>query len=134
MAIELRILGRHQADEHDVGFTYNGVEFRQDNLVSFLGLNSVDTREFVEQTFACLKSLGLATARMGLQAPHQSVFVPGMGKDCLPWMSELASTASAGGDGSHARGACGGSAPRLERNGKSHRRDVANRHAQHTEF
>ncbi len=91
MAIELRILGRHQADEHDVGFAYNGVEFRQDNLVSFLGLNSVDTREFVEQTFACLKSLGQVTARMGAYKPRTSPYsFQGLGKDCLPWMFELA--------------------------------------------
>ncbi|MBL8520634.1 MAG: 3-deoxy-7-phosphoheptulonate synthase [Betaproteobacteria bacterium] len=91
MAIELRILGRHQADEHDVGFSYNGVEFRQDRLVSFLGLNSVDTREFVEQTFACLKALGQTTARMGAYKPRTSPYsFQGMGKECLPWMFELA--------------------------------------------
>ncbi len=91
MAIELRILGRHQADEHDVGFTYNGVDFRQDSLVSFLGLNSVDTREFVEQTFACLQSLGQNCARMGAYKPRTSPYsFQGMGKDCLPWVFELA--------------------------------------------
>ncbi len=91
MAIELRILGRHQADEHDVGFTYNGVDFRQDSLVSFLGLNSVDTREFVEQTFACLQSLGQKCARMGAYKPRTSPYsFQGMGKDCLPWVFELA--------------------------------------------
>ncbi|MEO8386130.1 MAG: 3-deoxy-7-phosphoheptulonate synthase, partial [Betaproteobacteria bacterium] len=65
MATELRILGRHQADEHDTGFTYNGVTFSQDNLHTFAGLNAVDTREFVEQTFACLRDHGQVCARMG---------------------------------------------------------------------
>jgi 3-deoxy-7-phosphoheptulonate synthase len=91
VAIELRILGRHQAGEHDVGFSYNGVEFNQSGLVTFLGLNAVDTREFVEQTFACLKSLGQTCARMGAYKPRTSPYsFQGMGSACLPWVLELA--------------------------------------------
>jgi 3-deoxy-7-phosphoheptulonate synthase len=91
MAIELRILGRHQADEHDVGFEYNGVAFRQDNLHTFLGLNSVDTREFVDQTFAFLQAHGQVCARMGAYKPRTSPYsFQGMGKDCLPWVFESA--------------------------------------------
>ena len=91
MAIELRILGRHQADEHDTGFTYNGVTFSQDTLHTFAGLNAVDTREFVEQTFACLRQHGQVCARMGAYKPRTSPYsFQGMGGECLPWVFELA--------------------------------------------
>jgi 3-deoxy-7-phosphoheptulonate synthase len=91
MATELRILGRHQADEHDVGFQYNGVAFSQDNLHTFAGLNAVDTREFVEQTFACLRESGQVCARMGAYKPRSSPYsFQGLGKSCLPWVFELA--------------------------------------------
>lgn len=91
MAIELRILGRHQADEHDTGFEYNGVTFTQDNLHTFAGLNAVDTREYVEQTFACLREHGQVCARMGAYKPRTSPYsFQGMGKECLPWVFELA--------------------------------------------
>ncbi|MBP8120420.1 MAG: hypothetical protein KAY04_04190, partial [Burkholderiales bacterium] len=91
MAIELRILGRHQADEHDTGFEYNGVTFSQDNLHTFAGLNAVDTRDYVEQTFACLREHGQVCARMGAYKPRTSPYsFQGMGKECLPWVFELA--------------------------------------------
>ena len=91
MAIELRLLGRHQADEHDTGFSYNGVTFSQDNLHVFAGLNAVDTREYVEQTFACLRDHGQVCARMGAYKPRTSPYsFQGLGKDCLPWVFELA--------------------------------------------
>ena len=91
MAIELRILGRHQADEHDVGFTYNGVTFSQHNLHTFAGLNAVDTRDYVESTFACLHEHGQVCARMGAYKPRTSPYsFQGMGRECLPWVFELA--------------------------------------------
>lgn len=91
MATELRILGRHQADEHDTGFTYNGVTFSQDTLHTFAGLNAVDTRDFVEQTFACLRDHGQLCARMGAYKPRTSPYsFQGMGRECLPWVFELA--------------------------------------------
>ena len=91
MATELRILGRHQADEHDTGFSYNGVTFSQDNLHTFAGLNAVDTRDFVEQTFACLREHGQVCARMGAYKPRTSPYsFQGMGRECLPWVFELA--------------------------------------------
>ena len=91
MATELRILGRHQAEEHDTGFTYNGVTFSQDNLHTFAGLNAVDTREFVEQTFACLREYSQVCARMGAYKPRTSPYsFQGMGRECLPWVFELA--------------------------------------------
>ena len=91
MATELRILGRHQAVEHDTGFTYNGVTFSQDNLHTFAGLNAVDTRDFVEETFACLRDHGQVCARMGAYKPRTSPYsFQGMGSECLPWVFELA--------------------------------------------
>ena len=91
MATELRILGRHQADEHDTSFTYNGVTFSQDNLHTFAGLNAVDTRDFVEQTFASLRDHGQVFARMGAYKPRTSPYsFQGMGSQCLPWVFELA--------------------------------------------
>lgn len=91
MATELRILGRHQADEHDVGFQYNGVDFNQHNLHTFAGLNAVDTPEYVEAAFACLKSHGQVCARMGAYKPRTSPYsFQGMGSQCLPWVFELA--------------------------------------------
>ncbi|MBL8523087.1 MAG: 3-deoxy-7-phosphoheptulonate synthase [Betaproteobacteria bacterium] len=91
MAIELRILGRHQVQEHDTAFEYNGVTFSQDNLHTFAGLNAVDTREYVEQTFACLREHGQVCARMGAYKPRTSPYsFQGMGKECLPWVFELA--------------------------------------------
>jgi 3-deoxy-7-phosphoheptulonate synthase len=91
MATELRILGRHQIDDHDVGFTYNGVSFSQHTLHTFAGLNAVDTREYVEATFACLREHGQQCARMGAYKPRTSPYsFQGMGKECLPWVFELA--------------------------------------------
>jgi 3-deoxy-7-phosphoheptulonate synthase len=91
MATELRILGRHQIDDHDVGFTYNGVGFNQHTLHTFAGLNAVDTREYVEATFACLREHGQQCARMGAYKPRTSPYsFQGMGKECLPWVFELA--------------------------------------------
>ncbi len=91
MATELRILGRHQADEHDTSFTYNGVTFSQDNLHTFAGLNAVDTRDFVEQTFACLRDHHQVCARMGAYKPRTSPYsFQGMGSECLPWVFEFA--------------------------------------------
>ena len=91
MATELRILGRHQAGEHATSFSYNGVTFSQDNLHTFAGLNAVDTREFVEQVFACLREHGQFCARMGAYKPRTSPYsFQGMGRECLPWVFELA--------------------------------------------
>lgn len=91
MAIELRILGRHQIDDHKVGFSYNGVAFGQNTLHTFAGLNAVDTREYVEATFACLREYGQQCARMGAYKPRTSPYsFQGMGKECLPWVFELA--------------------------------------------
>ncbi len=91
MSIELRILGRHQSKEHAIAFDYNGIVFSQDNLHIFAGLNAVDSREYVAQTFACLHEHGQVCARMGAYKPRTSPYsFQGHGKTCLPWVFELA--------------------------------------------
>jgi 3-deoxy-7-phosphoheptulonate synthase len=90
MSQEFRILGRHHRDE-PTSFEYNGLTFGQDTFHVFAGLNAVDTREYVEQTFAALKEHGLTCARMGAYKPRTSPYsFQGHGKACLPWVFELA--------------------------------------------
>jgi len=91
MAVELRILGRHQAADHATHFAYNGVTFSQNNLHTFAGLNAVDTREYVEAAFKCLRDNGQVCARMGAYKPRSSPYsFQGMGAQCLPWVFDLA--------------------------------------------
>ena len=55
------------------------------------GLNAVDTREYVDQTFRALKEAGQACARMGAYKPRTSPYsFQGYGKQCLPYVFELA--------------------------------------------
>jgi 3-deoxy-7-phosphoheptulonate synthase len=90
MSQEFRILGRHHRDE-PTSFEYNGITFGQDTFHVFAGLNAVDTREYVEQTFSVLKDHGLDCARMGAYKPRTSPYsFQGHGKACLPWVFELA--------------------------------------------
>jgi 3-deoxy-7-phosphoheptulonate synthase len=86
-----RLLGRHQGQVEALGFEYRGVHFGQDGLQVFPGLCAVDTRENVDATFAAIAKAGLATARMGAYKPRTSPYdFQGHGKDCLPWVFELA--------------------------------------------
>ncbi len=55
---EFRILGRRPGNEESIRFEYRGVVFDQDAFHVVAGLNAVDTREYVEQTFAALKDAG----------------------------------------------------------------------------
>jgi 3-deoxy-7-phosphoheptulonate synthase len=88
---EFRILGRKHRDEQPTSFEYNGLTFGQDSFHIFAGLNSVDTREYVEQTFAALKANGQTCARMGAYKPRTSPYsFQGHGRDCLPMVFELA--------------------------------------------
>lgn len=90
MSQEFRILGRHHKDE-PTSFDYNGLTFGQDTFHVFAGLNAVDTREYVEQTFAVLREHGLTCARMGAYKPRTSPYsFQGHGKACLAWVFELA--------------------------------------------
>ena len=88
---EFRILGRRPGNEASIRFEYQGVSFDQDSFHVFAGLNAVDTREYVEQTFAALKEAGLRCARMGAYKPRTSPYsFQGYGRQCLPYVFELA--------------------------------------------
>jgi 3-deoxy-7-phosphoheptulonate synthase len=88
---EFRILGRRAGNEESIRFTYRGVVFDQDCFHVVAGLNAVDTRDFVEQTFAALKDAGQVCARMGAYKPRTSPYsFQGYGRKCLPYVFELA--------------------------------------------
>lgn len=88
---EYRILGRHKDDRRASGFVYNGVSFTQENLNVFAGLCAVDTPENVEAVFRSLKEHGQNCTRMGAYKPRTNPYsFQGHGKDCLPWVFELA--------------------------------------------
>ena len=54
------------------------------------GLNAVDTREYVEAAFKCLRDNGQVCARMGAYKPRSSPYsFQGMGAQCLPWVFDL---------------------------------------------
>ena len=84
-------IGRHEGLAEPLGFEYQGIRFGQNTFNIFLGQCSVDTPEYVEQTFKTLKSIGIQTSRMGAYKPRTSPYdFQGHGKECLPWVFELA--------------------------------------------
>ncbi|XOV88761.1 MAG: 3-deoxy-7-phosphoheptulonate synthase [Pseudomonadota bacterium] len=88
---EYRILGRHSDQQRTSGFTYNGVRFAQDNLNIFAGLCAVDNPANVETMMRTLAEAGEVCTRMGAYKPRTSPYsFQGHGKDCLPWVFELA--------------------------------------------
>ncbi len=88
---EYRVLGRHKDDRRASGFTYNGVEFSQENLHVFAGLCAVDTNDNVESMFRALKEFSLTTTRMGAYKPRTSPYAfQGHGKSCLKDVFTLA--------------------------------------------
>jgi 3-deoxy-7-phosphoheptulonate synthase len=88
---EYRVLGRHKDDNRPNNFTYNGVNFSQDNLNVFAGLCAVDSPESVEKTMKALQENGQVCTRMGAYKPRTSPYsFQGHGKDCLPYVFELA--------------------------------------------
>lgn len=88
---EYRILGRHRDEKRPTGFEYNTVRFRQDTLHVFAGLCAVDTREHVELMMKALQAAGQVCTRMGAYKPRTNPYsFQGHGKDCLPWVFELA--------------------------------------------
>ena len=88
---EYRILGRHKDQKRATGFTYNGVEFNQDNFHIFAGLCAVDTPEHVEMMMKTLRDHGQTCTRMGAYKPRTNPYsFQGHGKSCLPWVFELA--------------------------------------------
>jgi len=92
VSAKYRLIGRHQPTNTETpGFEYNGVRFDERNVHVFAGLCAVDTPESVEQTMAALKGAGLVTTRMGAYKPRTSPYdFQGLGKECLPWVFELA--------------------------------------------
>lgn len=88
---EYRILGRHKDDQRPTSFSYNGVEFGQDNLNIFAGLCAVDTPEHVEMMMKALQEHGQTCTRMGAYKPRTNPYsFQGHGKSCLPYVFELA--------------------------------------------
>ena len=88
---EFRILGRYDGNAEPIRFTYRDVAFDGDGFHVVAGLNAVDTREYVEQTFRALQEAGQVCARMGAYKPRTSPYsFQGYGKQCLPYVFELA--------------------------------------------
>ena len=86
-----KVLGRHRDDDRTSGFQYNGVTFSQDSFHVFAGLCAVDNPTNVERMFAALQANGQQCARMGAYKPRTNPYsFQGHGKDCLPWVFELA--------------------------------------------
>lgn len=88
---EYRVIGRHRDDQRTHAFSYNGVNFSQDELHVFAGLCAVDTPAHVEQMMRALQAHGQVCTRMGAYKPRTSPYAfQGHGKDCLPYVFELA--------------------------------------------
>lgn len=88
---EYRVLGRHKDDHRPNNFSYNGVEFSQDNLNVFAGLCAVDSPASVEKMVKALQENGQVCTRMGAYKPRTSAYsFQGHGKNCLPYVFELA--------------------------------------------
>jgi len=86
-----RLIGRHEAVEEKVGFTYNGVALDNHQVHVFAGLCAVDTPEHVDEMFAACAQVGIKTTRMGAYKPRTSPYdFQGLGADCLPWVFESA--------------------------------------------
>jgi 3-deoxy-7-phosphoheptulonate synthase len=88
---QYKVLGRHKDDSRSCGFTYNGLEFSQDNLNVFAGLCAVDSPGSVEAMMQALQEHGQVCTRMGAYKPRTSAYsFQGHGKNCLPYVFELA--------------------------------------------
>lgn len=88
---EYRVLGRHKDDNRPNYFTYNGVEFSQENLNVFAGLCAVDSPQSVEAMMRALQENRQVCTRMGAYKPRTSPYsFQGHGKNCLPFVFELA--------------------------------------------
>jgi 3-deoxy-7-phosphoheptulonate synthase len=88
---DFRILGRRPGNAESIRIECRGVVIDQDSFHVVAGLNAVDTREYVDRTFAALAAAGQACARMGAYKPRTSPYsFQGYGKQCLPYVFELA--------------------------------------------
>ena len=88
---EYRVLGRHKDDYRPNNFSYNGVQFSQDNLNIFAGLFAVDSPKSVETMMKTLQENGQVCTRMGAYKPRTSPYsFQGHGANCLQYVFELA--------------------------------------------
>jgi len=88
---EYRVLGRHKDDHRPNHFSYQGVQFSQDNLNIFAGLCAVDSPASVENMMKALQDNGQVCTRMGAYKPRTSAYsFQGHGKNCLRYVFELA--------------------------------------------
>jgi 3-deoxy-7-phosphoheptulonate synthase len=88
--VKYRLIGRHK-DAETQSFDYNGVTFGGDEVLLLAGLCAVDTRENADAMLGALEAAGITTTRMGAYKPRTSPYdFQGLGKDCLPWVFELA--------------------------------------------
>ena len=71
---QYKVLGRHKDDSRLSGFSYNGVEFSQDNLNVFAGLCAVDSTTSVEAMMKALQENGQVCTRMGAYKPRTSPY------------------------------------------------------------
>jgi len=91
VSVKYRLIGRHGKDDRTNAFEYNGVRFGSEQVQILAGLCAVDTREHVEAMMAALQREGISTTRMGAYKPRTSPYdFQGLGKECLPWVFELA--------------------------------------------
>ncbi len=91
VSTKYRLIGRHGRQDDPAGFTYNGVRIDDRTVNVIAGLCAVDTREHVALTMAALQRHGLTMTRMGAYKPRTSPYdFQGLGKDCLPYVFELA--------------------------------------------
>ncbi len=85
------LVTRIPSDDTVYGFSYQGLEFSQNTLHIFAGLNTVDDQSNVAKTFATLNAHGLTCARMGAYKPRTSPYAfQGLGAECLPYVFDLA--------------------------------------------
>jgi len=85
------VIGRHENDDREAHFDYQGVRFGQDTLNVFAGLCAVDTPENVELMLRALRDQGQVCTRMGAYKPRTSTYsFQGHGRDCLSYVFELA--------------------------------------------
>jgi 3-deoxy-7-phosphoheptulonate synthase len=86
-----RLIGRHDDQVETAGFDYHGVRFDDRTLNVLAGLCAVDTREHVAAMMSALHDAGIVTTRMGAYKPRTSPYdFQGLGRDCLPYVFELA--------------------------------------------
>ena len=91
VSAKYRLIGRHDGGRETVGFEHNGVRVDDRNVHVFAGLCAVDTPAHVDAMMAALAREGVVTTRMGAYKPRSSPYdFQGLGRECLPWVFELA--------------------------------------------